>query len=83
MSQFLELLGMVLKVFLTVGRTLKDLINSNNDITRKEEILNDFHIALNSLDYARLVRSIPADWSIRKNDLELKPKIHGANHLYH
>ena len=36
-------------------RVVKDLINSDNDIIRKEEILNDFHIALNLLDYARLV----------------------------
>ena len=48
---------------------VKDLINSDNDIIRKEDILNDFHIALNLLDYARLERSIPAVWSIRKNDL--------------
>ena len=52
-------------------RTVKDHINSSIEIKTQEEILSDFHISLNSIDYARMIKAIPTNWSIEKDNWEI------------
>ena len=48
-------------------RIVRDLINSDKEIKSKEEILTDFHISLNFIDYARLKKSIPTRWLLERD----------------
>ena len=48
-------------------RTVADLINSQFQFKSKQELLDEFNINLNFIDYARLKRSIPPEWSHENN----------------
>ena len=52
-------------------RIVRDLINSDKEIKSKEEILTDFHISLNFIDYARLKKSIPPRWLLERDLWEM------------
>ena len=44
-------------------RIVRDLISDEAQIKTTDEITNDFRISLNFLDYARLIKTIPSDWT--------------------
>ena len=52
-------------------RIIRDLINSNKEIKSKEEILADFNLSLNFIDYARLIKSIPSIWLLERDSWEM------------
>ena len=60
-------------------RIVADLINSQFQFQSKQELLDDFNINLNFIDYARPNRSIPHEWSHKTTCMTLIYKKHGHN----
>ena len=56
-------------------RIVQDIINSDKEIKSKEEILSDFHISLNFIGYARLIKSIPTRWLLERDIWEMNTPI--------
>ena len=44
-------------------RIVRDLISEEAQIKTMDEITNDFGISLNFLNYARLIKSLPSNWT--------------------
>ena len=52
-------------------RYVGDLLDDTGSMKTREQIKNDFGIAINFIDYRRVTKTIPFEYCLRKEDIEL------------